>query len=284
MNKETLFAKLKQAYAALGLGDAYLQSLAESLAAMGTVTDENADAVVAAQKALLETAQKANDKRAQDAVKAAEDKAKKAAEDAAKAAQKAQEEAIAKALKDAEDKRKADEAAAKAAAEKAEAERRAKEELEKSKNIPDWYKAELAKAEEARRAALEERRAEQEAAKKEAEERNALIKQLQESNKKLAEGLKELTDENSRMKATRAQAERQKHITERAKELGIPDYRIEEGFNIADDADDAGIDAVLSKVAGNIKANQLPQQNRFPLGEGKVSDEAVKGIAAKLVR
>ena len=73
--KNQLFSKLKQAYASLGLGDDFLQAQADSLAAMGFVTDENIESVVQSQKAFLESVQKTNDKRVTDAVKKANDTA-----------------------------------------------------------------------------------------------------------------------------------------------------------------------------------------------------------------
>ena len=48
--KAKIFAKLKQEYSSLGLGDEYLMSKADSLAATGLVTDDNIDAVVACQR------------------------------------------------------------------------------------------------------------------------------------------------------------------------------------------------------------------------------------------
>lgn len=66
--KAKIFAKLKQEYSSLGLGDEYLMSKADSLAATGLVTDDNIDAVVACQRKELEGLQKANDKRVTDAL------------------------------------------------------------------------------------------------------------------------------------------------------------------------------------------------------------------------
>ena len=51
--KEKIYAKLKQAYSSLGLGDEVLQAHAESLANLGFVTDENLDAVVGGQKPFI---------------------------------------------------------------------------------------------------------------------------------------------------------------------------------------------------------------------------------------
>ena len=74
--KEKILGKLKQAYSQLGLGDAILTAQAESLANSGFVTDENIDAIVAAQKPFLEGLQKANDSRVTEAVKKAKEKSR----------------------------------------------------------------------------------------------------------------------------------------------------------------------------------------------------------------
>lgn len=51
--KEKIFNALKQKYSHLGLGDETLQSVAESLANTGLVTEENLDTVVAGQESML---------------------------------------------------------------------------------------------------------------------------------------------------------------------------------------------------------------------------------------
>lgn len=112
--KEKIFQKLKQGYSHLGLGDEVLQAHAESLAALGFVTDENIENIVNAQKPFLEGLQKNYDTRVTSATAKAREAAKKEFEDAAKAA--------------AEEKERK---------EKEEWERRGKE-----KEMLDWYKAE----------------------------------------------------------------------------------------------------------------------------------------------
>lgn len=95
--KAKIFAKLKQEYSSLGLGDEYLMSKAESLAATGLVTDDNIDAVVACQRKELEGLQKANDKRVTDALekerKKHEEETRKKEQEAEEARKKAEEEA-----------------------------------------------------------------------------------------------------------------------------------------------------------------------------------------------
>ena len=89
--KEKIFQKLKQEFSHLGLGDVILQAHAESLSAIGLVTDENIDTVISAQKGFLENLQKTSDKRVTDAVSKAKADAKKELE-TEEAKKKAEEE------------------------------------------------------------------------------------------------------------------------------------------------------------------------------------------------
>lgn len=226
--KEKIFQKLKQGYSHLGLGDEVLQAHAESLAALGLVTDENIENVVNAQKPFLEGLQKNYDKR----VTSATAKAKKELEDAAKAA-----------------------AEEKARKEKEERERRGKE-----KEMPDWYKAE-----------------------KEASDKT--IKELLASVNTMKEGYDAMKAENDRFKAEKTAAERKNSIISKAKELGIPQYRIDEGFAIADDADESKITEYLTKVATNTKLQTLPSNKGvYPLSDGAPSKENVDAIAKAIVK
>lgn len=200
--KQKIFEKLKQAYSSLGLGDVILSAHSEALAGTNFVTDENIDAVVASQKAFLESLQKSNDKRVAEAIASANAKSKKDSE--------------------AEIKRLTEELAALKGAKQVE-------------GMPDWYKTE-----------------------KEASEKQ--MKELLETNKKLMEGLTGLQSENKAMKEAAAQKARMDSIIAKAKELGIPQYRIDEGFMIAPDADESAITEVLTKVSNNIKAQSLPNR------------------------
>lgn len=117
--KEKIFQKLKQEFSHLGLGDVILQAHAESLSAIGLVTDENIDTVISAQKGFLENLQKTSDKRVTDAVSKAKADAKKELE--------------------------TEEARKKAEEETKKLEEQAKR--EKEKDMPEWYKAEKAATE-----------------------------------------------------------------------------------------------------------------------------------------
>lgn len=228
--KDKIFQKLKQGYSHLGLGDDILQAHAESLAALGFVTDENIDNVVNAQKNFLEGIQKSNDARATSAAAKAKEAAKKEFEDAAKAAE-----------------------------EKARKEKEERERKEKEKEMPDWYKAEKAAS-------------------------DKTIKDLLDSMKTMKEGYDTMKAENDRFKTEKAAAERKNLIISKAKELGIPQYRIDEGFAIADDADEAKIGEYLATVANNTKTQTLPgNRGMFPLADKQQpKDEDIKSIAKSL--
>lgn len=82
-----------------------------------------------------------------------------------------------------------------------------------------------------------------------------------------------------------AKAARQNLILSKAKELNISQARIDEGFVIADDADESAINAYLSKVAQNEVAKGLESKNNgvfalsTPEEKGK---ELAKDWASKL--
>lgn len=227
--KDKIFQKLKQDYSHLGLGDTILREHAAALSAMGLVTDENLDTVVASQKAFLESLQRENDKRVGEATAKAKTSAKKEFEEE-QAKKKAEEE-----------ERKQEEA-----------KRKGNEEL------PDWYK-------------------------KEKEATDNLIKELTKDRKELVDSIKSLKDKSEKLELEKAADERKNLIISKAKELGIPQYRIDEGFNIASDADEAKITEHLTMVSNNIKASQLPgNKTVFPMADGKPDKVEVDAIAKLL--
>lgn len=247
--KAKIFAKLKQEYSSLGLGDEYLMSKADSLAATGLVTDDNIDAVVACQRKELEGLQKANDKRVTDAL---EKERKKQEEETRKKEQEAEEA-----------RRKAEEEAA------------AKKKGEHTDPVtnPDV---------EALRKQVEELTA---AGKKRDEEYAANLKTLTESRDSLGKQVKELVDKNAASEAAAAKAARNAMIMAKAKELGVPQWRIDEGFTIAEDASEEVITETLTKVANNINTNILPgSRGGFPLAGNEPTKEDLASIAASLVK
>lgn len=273
--KDKIFQLLKQEYKSLGLGDEVLQAHAEMLDKMGLVTDDNIETVVASQKSFLESLQKDNDRRVTDAKKKFEE------------AQKAKEEA----------KKKADEEAKKAAEE---AEKKRLEELAKKNEMPDYLKKYFEEQAAEKKASDEARTKEREEFKKlvetltqkntdqaktyneQMEAQSKTIKELQETIQKQAEEAK--AKEEAAAKA-KAKADHDAKILSKAKELGIPESRINEGFTLSDDATDETIETYLSKVANNYKALQQPQfGGSYRASEGEPTKEDVDNVAASLVQ
>lgn len=282
--KEKIFQLLKQEYKSLGLGDEVLQAHAEMLDKMGLVTDDNIETVVASQKDFLESLQKDNDRRVTDAKKKFEE-ALKAKEDAERKA--AEEEA----------KKKAEEEAKKAAEE---AEKKRLEELAKKNEMPDYLKKYFEEQAAEKKALEEARTKEREEFKKlvetltqkntdqtkvyneQMEAQSKTIKELQDTIQKQAEEAK--AKEEAAAKA-KAKADHDAKILSKAKELGIPESRINEGFTLSDDATDETIEKYLSKVANNYKTLQQPQfGGSYRASEGEPTKEDVDNVAASLVQ
>lgn len=247
--REKIFQKLKQEYSHLGLGKEVLQAQADALAASGFVTDENIDTIISSQATFLESIQKANDQRATDAQRKAKEEALKEFE-----------------AKSAADKKKAEEEAAKAAEE---AKKKAEEEAlrkEQEKEMPEWYRKEKDTLEKSLAAS------------------NELLKKYSENFEALQTGFNAMKQENEAFKLEKAAAERNNLIISKAKELGIPEYRIKEGFTIASDADEAAISEYLTSVSNNIKKYSLPSSKEaFPMSGPDLKKEEVASIAAGLV-
>ena len=85
-------------------------------------------------------------------------------------------------------------------------------------------------------------------------------------------------------KAKESQAARQSLILGKAKELGIPEWRINEGFTIADDADETAINTMLSGIKQNIVTAGLETSKGFPIDTNKVhSKEELDGILGNIL-
>lgn len=112
------------------------------------------------------------------------------------------------------------------------------------------------------------------------------------SDKRMAEFEKALTLANetvAKLQAENNEAKaslRQNFIKNKASELKIPDWRINEGFNITETMGDDEIITYLSGVANNVRANALGT-NRVGIPslekDGKIPDDVVKSIAKNLV-
>lgn len=115
--------------------------------------------------------------------------------------------------------------------------------------------------------------------------RNAEMEELTASNKKLSDQLQAMEQENTQYKAEQAKAQRSAFIQSEAKRLGVPEWRYNEGFSIAEDADDGAITEYLTKVANNVKANMLPSNESFPKFDGKkIEKSEFDSLADKLLK
>lgn len=310
--KAKIFAKLKQEYSALGLGDEYLMLHAQSLADMGIVTDENVDAVVAVQRSALEAIQARTDKRVNDALakerQKHEDERKKQeaeAKEREESEKKAKEEADRKAAEEA--KRKADEKA-ETKRQQEEAERKAKEDAEQKSELEKLKEqgvsdAVIAYIQTLKDKADSDRKAAADASKKREKEYGDQLKGLMDTSTAQFEQYKKLMEEmtanhnalktdydalkaeSENAKKQQAQEARRKFITDKARELGIPQYRIDEGFVIAEDATEQAIAETLGKVASNVRTAMLPGSNSFnlPGNDGKPSATELADFAKAIV-
>lgn len=96
--------------------------------------------------------------------------------------------------------------------------------------------------------------------------------------------VKPIQDELDAYKAKEAKTTRQAQILGKAKELKISQERIDEGFVIADDADETAINTYLSKVAQNEVARGLEQSKGFPIDTNKTpSKEELDGILGNIL-
>ena len=153
----------------------------------------------------------------------------------------------------------------------------------------------------AKKAAEDETKAKAEAAEKKAEEdaqkaaenkdkpewQKEMDKRFEEFSKKEVEREKEfnaLQEKYEALEKEKTEASRANTIMSKAKELGIPDWRIKEGFAISADADEAAINSHLATVATNLKTANLPN-NRMGhiLDDGKPSKEQISDIADSLI-
>lgn len=147
--------------------------------------------------------------------------------------------------------------------------------------------------------AEDEAKAKIEAEKKKAEEdaKNAdkdkpewqkeMEKRFEEFSKKDTEresAYKTLKEKYDALEKKEAESARANTILSKAKELGIPEWRIKEGFAISAEADEVAINSHLTTVATNLKTANLPS-NRLGhvLDDGKPSKEQISDIANSLI-
>lgn len=315
--KDKIFNALKQAYSSLGLGDALLQAQAETLASLGFVTDENLDAVVKAQETGLRAVQTSNDKRVADALSKAsannakdkENLTKTAAEtqaelqkqiDELKQQQELSKSELLKQQQELKEKqalqKQLEELQKKAEQQSADYEKRKndllafitgkapetepKTEPKSEKKTEDKPQQQNAfDVEDFRKTLIEDFNAKMTDFAKESAKQTADILN---TNKSLAEQVQALVKENAEYKAAQAAENRRNFILSKAKELQIPDWRISEGFNIADNADEAAITNTLTTVSNNIRANMLPQDGVSVPNLGNGNSAEFKGQIDKI--
>ena len=169
---------------------------------------------------------------------------------------------------------------------KKEKEKEDKKKKENDDDTPDYVKALRRESEEREnsfRKQIEEMRAAEE---KRQSELSELIKVLTEKNETLQQNYSALKDENEKAKAEKAKAERSAKIKAKALELGVPQWRIDEGIIIADDATDEAVAETLTKMANNIKTNLLPGRQAGGIlgGDKELTKEEAADIAGRLVK
>lgn len=199
--KDKIFNALKQKYSHLGLGDETLQSVAESLANTGLVTEENLDTVVAGQESMLKGYQSTFDRMRTE-----------------NANYKKEIETL-----------------------KGKGGDPNKTEPNNDNEEPGWFKAYLKRQEEKEAAAKEE-----------------------------ADKVK-------------AAADRKDLILKKAKEAGIPEWRIKEGFAISEEADESAIKSYMDSIKQNIVTNSLEGKGHGTIvPEGEASKEDADAVLAAM--
>lgn len=254
--KEKIFQALKTEYAHLGLGDEILMQQANMIEGMGVATDDNLAAIVAAQKDYLSGLQKINDRRVSDALAKAQQKAADDLKAKLDAAKKANDDALAKAIADLEAKF-------------------GKQPEPQPK--PEPKKEGETEAEKALREMIEKSQKEHAA---QVESMKTQMEEMMKSLKTQASSLAAFQKENEAMKAAKAEADRKAFIETTAQELGIPAWRIKEGFAINASDDNDTIKTYLTSVATNIKtAGIQPDGGKIlDLGVAKPTDAELDSL------
>lgn len=250
---EKIFKGLKQKYPQFGLADEVLRAHATMLNALGYVNDDNLESVLDLQKQVLADLQTQFDKRATEAVRKSKGELAEA--------QKLIEELKNKLPKT------------------------APEPEPTPSSTPTQPSSEIVPTDLLPRSFVEKMLAD--ASKQYEEQFQAIYKQMHEmqsAEDKRKKVLDSLKAENDQMKLEKAKAERNAFITNSAKELGIPEWRISEGFALADDATNDSIKDTLSTIANNIKVAGLQQNSGRILAGAEVSKEEINAIADRLLK
>lgn len=91
--------------------------------------------------------------------------------------------------------------------------------------------------------------------------------------KLINDAIKPLTEKLAGYESKEKLSQRQALIASKAKELGIPEWRQKEGFNIGDDLDEAGIAAHLTSVKQNLVTAGLEGKNEGAFSLATTEDQ-----------
>ena len=73
-------------------------------------------------------------------------------------------------------------------------------------------------------------------------------------------------------------------IASKAKELGIPEWRVKEGFAISENMDETAVSSYLTNVKQNLVTNNLEGKQGNPLlSTGEATKEEVKSIVDTMI-
>lgn len=118
-----------------------------------------------------------------------------------------------------------------------------------------------------------------EGGKQERTEPNTQLEEFKKLQAWFEKNVKPLQEDLHAYKEKEALSSRQNLITQKAKELGIPDWRLNEGFAIAPDADESTITNYLAGVQKNLITAGLKGSGGFPLaGTGEATKDDVEEI------
>lgn len=87
------------------------------------------------------------------------------------------------------------------------------------------------------------------------------------------EAIKPLKEKLSGYELNEKRTQRQQLIASKAKELGIPEWRQKEGFNISDETDEAGITTYLTSIKTNLVTAGLEGKNEGAFSLATTEDQ-----------
>lgn len=100
----------------------------------------------------------------------------------------------------------------------------------------------------------------------------------------IAAKLSPIQEELNAYKAKEQQGARANMIASKAKELGIPEWRIKEGFAISENMDETAVSSYLTNVKQNLVTNNLEGKQGNPLlSTGEATKEEVKSIVDTMI-